>query len=156
LRELARKHQFRLRIVGAGRDDVSIPGVEVENSPWKADQEVRDFQSIDIGLYPIDASLYSGWAAGKSGFKSIQYMAVGIPYVATPVGASAEIGEADTTHFLAATDDQWHGALETLIADPERRQKMGAAGRRHVVENYGLPAQSEKLAEALRDAAGKS
>jgi glycosyltransferase involved in cell wall biosynthesis len=156
LRELARKHQFRLRIVGAGREDVSIPGVEVENSPWKADQEVRDFQSIDIGLYPIDASLYSGWAAGKSGFKSIQYMAVGIPYVATPVGASAEIGEADTTHFLAATDDQWHGALETLIADPERRQKMGAAGRRHVVENYGLPAQSEKLAEALRDAAGKS
>jgi glycosyltransferase involved in cell wall biosynthesis len=156
LRELARSHQFRLKIVGAGREEVAIPGVEVENSAWRIDREVEDFQSIDIGLYPIDASLYSGWAAGKSGFKSIQYMAVGVPYIATPVGASAEIGEVETTHFLAATSDQWRSGLETLIADPERRQKMGAAGRRHVVEHYGLPAQADKLAAALRDAAGKA
>jgi glycosyltransferase involved in cell wall biosynthesis len=83
-------------------------------------------------------------------------MAVGVPYIATPVGASAEIGEVETTHFLAATSDQWRSGLETLIADPERRQKMGAAGRRYVVEHYGLPAQADKLAAALRDAAGKA
>jgi glycosyltransferase involved in cell wall biosynthesis len=154
LSELAKMFEFRLKIVGAGKDEVSVPEVEVENLPWKLAREVADFQSIDIGLYPIDASLYSGkWAAGKSGFKAIQYMAVGIPYVATPVGGSAEIGEPDTTHFFATTSDEWRRALEVLLSDVERRQRMGAAGRRHAVEHYDLQAQADKLAEALREAA---
>ena len=153
LRELATKHRFRLKIVGAGKDDVTIQGVEVENRAWKLELELQDFQSIDIGLYPIDASLYSGkWASGKSGFKAIQYMAVSIPYVATPIGASADIGEAGVTHFFARTNDEWYQALETLITDAERQQRMGAAGRRHVTEKYGLPEQADKLATVLREA----
>ncbi len=92
---------------------------------------------------------------GKSGFKAIQYMAVGVPYVATPVGASAEIGESGTTHFFATTNEEWHRALETLLNDNERRRKMGVAGRLHVVEHYELQAQADKLAEALRQAAAK-
>src|SRR5256885_5729805 len=142
LSELARNHDFRLKIVGAGKDEIKIPGVEVENLRWSLEREVQDFQSIDIGLYPIDADLYSGkWAAGKSGFKAIQYMAVGIPYVATPVGGSAEIGEVDRTHFVASDHAGWRMALETLITDSSARKRMGAAGRRHVVEHYALPDQ---------------
>ncbi len=121
LSELAKEYKFRLKIVGAGKDEVSIPSVQVENLPWTLEREVSDFQSIDIGLYPIDASLYSGkWAAGKSGFKAIQYMAVGIPYVATPVGGSAEIGEAGATHLFATTSDEWRQALATLLSEALR------------------------------------
>lgn len=157
LRELAKEHEFRLKVVGAGKDEVNVAGVEVENLPWELAREVEDFQSIDVGLYPIDASLYSGkWAFGKSGFKAIQYMAVGIPYVATPVGGSTEIGEAGRTHFFATTSDEWCQALEILLSDVERRQRMGAAGRRHVVEHYELQAQADKLAEALREAAKRA
>ncbi len=154
LQDLAQSHSFRLKIVGSGKSEVSIPGVVVENLPWKLEREVADFQSIDIGLYPIDAGLYSGkWAAGKSGFKALQYMAVGVPYVATPVGASAEIGELGTTHLFAQNNDEWRAALSGLMADAEKRIRMGAAGRRHVIEHYGLPAQADKLAAALREAA---
>ena len=153
LQDLAQAHDFRLKIVGSGKSDIMLPGVSVENLPWKLEREVEDFQSIDIGLYPIDASLYSGkWAAGKSGFKALQYMAVGVPYVATPVGAAAEIGEVGTTHFCARDNDEWRAALSGLILDPVLRERMGAAGRRHVTENYGLPAQADKLAAALREA----
>jgi glycosyltransferase involved in cell wall biosynthesis len=154
LRDLAQKHKFRLKVVGSGQSEVVIPGVTIENVPWKLEREIADFQSIDIGLYPINAQLYSGnWAAGKSGFKALQYMAVGVPYVATPVGASAELGEAGTTHFEARDDNEWLAALTTLLSDKGQREKMGAAGRRHVTEHYGLPAQADKLAAALRDAA---
>lgn len=154
LEKLAKRHQFRLKVVGAGREDVSINGVEIENSQWKMEREVEDFQSIDIGLYPIDASLYSGrWASGKSGFKAIQYMAVGIPYVATPVGASVEIGEPGTTHFFASSYDEWYKALETLISKPQLRTRMGAAGRSYVTEHYSLSAQLDKLTAALHEAA---
>lgn len=155
LQQLANRHSFRLKIVGAGKTNVTIPGVEVENLPWELNREVPDFQSLDVGLYPMDTSLYGGWAVGKSGFKAIQYMAVGIPYVATPVGAAAEIGEAGTTNFFATTANEWNDALETLLTDHSRRTKMGEAGRRHVIDHYGLPAQADKLAEALGKAASQ-
>ncbi|HCX30418.1 MAG TPA: hypothetical protein DHU55_11735, partial [Blastocatellia bacterium] len=107
LQDLARTHRFKIKIVGAGMEGVNIPGVEVENLEWKLEREVEDFQSFDIGLYPIDPSLYAEkWAAGKSGFKAVQYMAIGIPYVAAPIGAAADIGEAGVTHFHATTNHQ--------------------------------------------------
>ena len=153
LQDLAKTHRFSVRIVGAGISSVSIPGVKVEYLEWQLEREVEDFQSVDIGLYPIDPSLYAEkWAAGKSGFKAIQYMAVGIPFVAAPVGAMAEIGEAGVTHFHATTADEWFQALGRLLCDPELRRTMGASGRRHVVEHYSLADQADKLARALREA----
>jgi glycosyltransferase involved in cell wall biosynthesis len=156
LQELARTHPFRLKIVGAGTDAVNIPGVEVENLEWKLEREVQDFQSFDVGLYPIDPSLYAeSWAAGKSGFKAIQYMAVGIPFIAAPVGAMAEIGEAGITHFQARTKDEWFQALADLLSDRQLRRTMGEAGRRHVVAHYSLSDQADKLASALHEAMGQ-
>jgi glycosyltransferase involved in cell wall biosynthesis len=156
LQDLSKRHPFKLKIVGAGTSTVSIPGVEVENLEWRLEREVEDFQSFDVGLYPIDPSLYAEkWAAGKSGFKAIQYMAVGIPFVAAPVGAMAEIGEAGVTHFTATSNDEWFRTLELLLADARRRQSMGASGRRHAVEHYSLSEQADKLARALHDAAAR-
>jgi glycosyltransferase involved in cell wall biosynthesis len=150
LEELARSHRFRLKIVGAGREGVSVAGVEVENLPWELVREVADFRSFDVGLYPI---LPSDWAAGKSGFKSVQYMAVGVPFVATPVGATTEVGEANVTHFLATTQDEWRDALARLVADAGLRRRMGDAGRAHALAHYTVPAQADKIARALREAA---
>ncbi|MGH9970073.1 MAG: glycosyltransferase family 4 protein [Pyrinomonadaceae bacterium] len=154
LSALAGEYRYRLKVVGAGRSEIRIPGVDVENLDWRLDREVEDFQSFDIGLYPIDPSLYAAdWAAGKSGFKAIQYMAVGIPYVATPVGAVKEIGEVGKTHFCATDPSEWRSALSLLLGDPERRVKMGAAGRKFATTHYALEAQADKLARALREAA---
>lgn len=154
LQDLARSQPFSLKIVGAGKSAVEIPGVTVENLEWNLEREVADFQSFDIGLYPIDPTLYAEkWAAGKSGFKAIQYMAVGLPYVATPVGAIQEIGEAGVTHLSAVTLDEWREALSLLISDARLRTFMGAAGREHVVQHYSLGAQAEKLALAIYEAA---
>ena len=119
--------------------------------PGKSIARSRTFNPIDIGLYPIDASLYSGWASGKSGFKAVQYMAVGVPYVATPVGGSAEIGVEGTTHLFATTNEEWRQALNDLLANADRRQQMGAAGRRHVIEHFGLEAQADKLASSAAE-----
>lgn len=153
LTELGRRHDIRLRIVGASKEQVAVPRVTVESLPWRLDREVADFQSLDIGLYPIDESRYEGWASGKSGFKAIQYMAVGLPYVASAVGGSREIGEAGVTHLFAKTHDEWYRALEELITKPDRRHAMGAAGREHVMKNYGLEDQADKLAAILRSVA---
>ncbi|HEX8707889.1 MAG TPA: glycosyltransferase family 4 protein [Pyrinomonadaceae bacterium] len=153
LQRLAREHPFRLRIVGAGRDDVRLAGVEVESCKWRMEREIEDFQSFDIGLYPIVAD---EWSAGKSGFKSVQYMAVGIPFVVSPVGECAQIGQAGATHFCATSEDEWHDALARLLSDAALRRRMGEAGREHALAHYTVPAQAEKLAQALREAAAAS
>ena len=152
LEEVARARPFRLKVVGAGRERVSVPGVEVENLEWSMGREPADFRSLDVGLYPIVAS---EWAAGKSGFKAIQYMAVGVPFVATPVGASGEIGEPGATHLLATTRGEWRDALTRLLSDAELRRRMGERGRRHALAHYTVPAQADKLVAALREAAGE-
>lgn len=154
IQDLARRHRIRLRIIGAGKDDIVVPGVKVENLAWNLKREVNDFQSLDIGLYPIIEEFYPGWASGKSGFKAIQYMAVGIPYVASPSGATTTIGETGVTHLLARTPDEWDRALEELITNPDRRRAMGAAGREHVIKNYALEDQADKLTMILREVAG--
>jgi len=153
LSDLAKQYDLRLRIVGAGKREVTITNLRVDNVPWKLEREVADFQSIDIGLYPIDETIYSGWAAGKSGFKAIQYMAVGVPYVATPLGGANEIGTAGVTHLFARTPAEWYRALEELIKNPGYRRAMGAAGREHVIKHYPLNDQADKLADTLREAA---
>jgi glycosyltransferase involved in cell wall biosynthesis len=154
LSSLAEHFDFRLKVVGSGRDRITIPGITIENLAWAMDREVRDFQTIDVGLYPIDVKLYSGkWAQGKSGFKAVQYMAVGVPFVATPVGGSAAIGEPGVTHFFASTNDEWYRSLERLMIDPDQRLKMGARGRAHAVAHYGLEDQADRLAQALVEAA---
>lgn len=149
LQRLAREHRFRLKIVGAGRGRITVPGVEVESLEWSLAREIGDFQSCDIGLYPI---IEDEWSVGKSGFKSIQYMAVGVPFVTTPIGACAEIGEPEVTHFFARTEEEWAAALGRLLSDENLRKRMGAAGRRHAVEHYTVAAQAQKLADVFRNA----
>ncbi len=151
LRQLAMKHKFRLKVVGSGVNDVSIDGVDAEVLPWSLDREVEDFQSLDIGLYPLDtkSSLDPAWLAGKSGFKAIQYLAVGVPFVMSPVGVCAEIGEHGKTHFNAACEEDWYNSLDKLLLASELRLTMGAAGRLHSIATYNLETQASLLADTL-------
>jgi len=149
---LARAHRFRLRLVGTGEDDVSIPGVEIENLPWKLDREIADFQSLDIGVYPI---VEDDWSVGKSCFKAIQYMAVGIPFIVSPVGACQDIAEPNGTHFVARTEDEWYTQLSRLLSDEDLRRQMGDSGRSYAVAHYSVEVSAPKLAAVLRSAVSK-
>lgn len=154
LQQLAQKHQFVLKIVGAGRD-VKIDGVEVENRDWSLNREIADFQSIDIGLYPIVqiGSANERWLEGKSGFKAIEYMAVGVPFVMSPVGVCAELGLHGETHFNAVSKEDWYNSLECLLSDSVLRQKMGKEGRQYSMANFDPTTHTETLAGVLRAAA---
>jgi glycosyltransferase involved in cell wall biosynthesis len=153
LERLARHYRFRLRLVGTGEDNVTIPGVEVENLPWKLNREIADFQSLDIGIYPI---VEDNWSVGKSCFKAVQYMAVGVPFVVSPVGACQDIAETNETHFVARTDDDWYTHLSRLLSDEPLRRRMGERGRTFAVQHYSIDAHAPKLAAALRAASNNA
>ncbi|HEX8639392.1 MAG TPA: glycosyltransferase [Pyrinomonadaceae bacterium] len=152
LQKLAEKHRFTLKIVGSGREHVEIEGVTIENLAWNLERETADFQSLDIGVYPITVSSTHSdeWLLGKSGFKAIQYLAVGIPFVMTPVGVCGEIGEPGATHFNALSDEDWYNALDKLLDDENLRKQMGKAGRMVSLRDYTIEMQFEKLEDTLR------
>jgi glycosyltransferase involved in cell wall biosynthesis len=93
------------------------------------------------------------WAKGKCGYKLIQYMACGLPVVASPVGVNSVIVEHGKNGYLASTPEEWRQALGSLIEDPELRRRMGEAGRRKVEQQYSLQIYGPKVAALLREAA---
>jgi glycosyltransferase involved in cell wall biosynthesis len=149
LQEVSRRHPFILRTVGAGRE-VSVPGVKVDNRRWSLKDELADLQSFDIGIYPI---VHDNWSLGKSGFKAVQYMAVGIPAVCSPVGATCDIVEDGTHGFLPDSPQEWVEKLSLLIKDAQLRSHLGSAGRRRVEEWYSLKRQAPNLKAVLEQAA---
>lgn len=155
LQEAARDHKFTLKIVGAGRKDIVLDGVQIDNREWSLQSEVADFQSLDIGLYPlfVTDSVSEEWILGKSGFKAIQYLSVGIPFVMSPVGVCKEIGVAGETHLNANSVDEWKGSLELLLKDAAKRKTMGTAAREYALLHYGLEQQADTLADILKKAA---
>ncbi len=151
---LAQSHSFVLKVVGSGRRNIEIPSVKILNCDWSLDREIQDFQSLDIGLYPlrISDSANDRWLQGKSGFKAIQYMASGVPFVMSPVGVAAELGEHGKTHFNAETQEDWYNSLGRLLSDGKLRNAMAASARRHSLRNYTLTEHAEVLKRTLFDA----
>lgn len=151
LERLAEKHRFILRVIGAGRAEISIKGMEIDSRKWSLEREIEDFQTLDIGLYPLTLSDSANkeWLLGKSGFKAVQYMAVGVPFVMSPVGVGAEMGVPGETHLNAETLEDWYNSLNTLLSDVELRTQMGERCREHSVKYYSVPVHAEILAEVL-------
>jgi len=145
LRDLAVQHSARVRVVGAGLEAPEDPYFEC--LPWSEELESDLIQGMNIGLMPLDDS---PWSRGKCGYKLIQYMACGLPVVASPVGVNAEIVQHGVNGFLATSDAEWHEALNILLSNRDLRERMGAAGRRLVEERYSLQVYGPRVANLLR------
>lgn len=146
---IAEAHGARLSVVGAGPAAAIHP--LIDNLPWTEASEVASIHTMDIGVMPLTDTV---WAQGKCGYKLIQYMACGLPVVASPVGVNREIVEHGVNGFLAKTHDDWREAIAALIANPELRAQMGQAGRVKVEKSYSLQVWGPKVANILQSAVG--
>lgn len=144
---LGREHSFTLRIVGAGRA-FRLEHVEVENRPWTLGTEVTAFQDLDIGLYPL---MDDAWSRGKCGFKAIQYMACGVPFVVTPVGVVAQIVRDGTDGLWAQSEDEWAERLTALLREPSLRARLAAEGRGRAVGRYSVAALAPAWIHSLEN-----
>lgn len=146
LREMGRKFVFRA--IGAG-PAFRVPGLEHEVAQWRQEREIRDFQDIDIGIAPLLPIEYS---KGKCGFKVLQYMAVGVPSVASPAGGAVDFVRHGENGLFARTEDEWLTALESLLDDRLLRARIAREGRHLVERSHSIEAQTPRLADILRGA----
>lgn len=147
LPQLAR-YGATMRVVGAGPRARGIAGIDAID--WTEANEVADIQQMDIGIMPLPDE---PWARGKCGYKLIQYMACGLPVVASPVGVNQEIVMPGKNGFLATNFSEWVDALDKLICDPDLRRAFGRDGLAVVETRYSLQSQQDRVASALEQAA---
>ena len=148
LQDVAGQGGARLLVVGAGQDRAG--GELTDHRPWSEETEVAQIQEMDIGIMPLTDT---PWAQGKCGYKLIQYMACGVPVIASPVGVNREIVSDGVNGYLASTEQEWRDALTRLLGDPDLRCAMGAAGRKTVEDRYSLQVWGPRVADILRGVA---
>lgn len=136
--------QVYLKIVS--NDFIDMDGVRIIRDKWTLDGEIESLRSFDIGIMPLDDT---HWARGKCGYKILQYMGVGVPVVASPVGINAEFIRPGEAGLLASDDEQWYQGLRALVISPESRKSMGLRGRRLVEEKYSQARYAAAYAEIL-------
>jgi glycosyltransferase involved in cell wall biosynthesis len=123
------------KVIGDGNysnNELGIKGYE-----WKKDSEIQDLREIDIGIMPLPDD---EWSKGKCGLKGLQYMALAIPTIMSPVGVNCEIIQDGHNGFLASATDEWIDKLSRLIESPELRLAMGEKGRHTVLSYYSTEA----------------
>lgn len=145
LRILAERHRILFRVIGD--PTYKADGIPFELVPWNAETEVSDLAPLDVGIMPL---LDYDWARGKCGMKAIQYMALGIPSVVSPVGFNTELIRHDENGLLADSVEDWVAGLERLIVDPDLRRRLGEAGRRTVEAGFCATAQAPRVFDVLR------
>ncbi len=145
---LAKRHPFALRVIGGGA--ISLPGVDVESVPWSPETEAALINECDVGIMPLRDT---PWEHGKCAYKLIQYMACGLPVVASSVGANRDVVTDGVTGFLAHSPSEWEDKMEVLLCDAALRQRLGAAGRARVEAEYCLQRTAATLVHLLTEVA---
>lgn len=149
LERLARRHgdMLRFRFYGDTRLKPPLPNCEI--LPFRLQTELSDLRSISIGLMPLTDT---PWTRAKCAFKAIQYMALGIPTVVSPLGMAAQLVQDGKNGLYAHTDEDWYRALNQLILDAGLRTRLAEAGRQTVVDKYSLHRWAPEFVGALERA----
>lgn len=150
LRWLAERERYRLLIVAPSDKrlaDIDLAGVDVQFRHWDAASEVQQIREMDIGLMPLPDG--QEWMKYKCALKLIQYLAVGIPGVASPIGVNEEILRDGSVGRSASNPEQWKSALAELMHDSDLRTTLGNAGRELVDRVYSIEANWQHFERIL-------
>ena len=148
IKELAKNHNFNFKIIGAENIyEFIINSVNIEYVLWKEENEIKDISSFDIGIMPLYNTV---WEQGKCGFKIIQYMSLGIPVVASPVGVNKDIINHGCNGYIAETESNWFNCLDEIITNTNLRESMGKEASKTIKNNFSFDNNCEKLYEIIK------
>jgi glycosyltransferase involved in cell wall biosynthesis len=139
------KNNIDFCVIGDGNyrnDDLNIIG-----KSWNKEDEIIELSKFDIGIMPLPND---EWAKGKCGLKGLQYMALQIPTIMSPVGVNTEIIQHGENGFLADTEEDWINYLSLLIENPELRKTIGENARKTVEDKYSVEANKHLYLQAIQ------
>ncbi|MDB5005121.1 MAG: glycosyltransferase family 4 protein [Mucilaginibacter sp.] len=144
LKEISSKHNIKIMVMG----DTSfyIKGLNIQLIEWTENTEVNSLMQFDIGIHPLPDE---EWVYGKSGGKLVQYMAAGIPIVASAIGPNFKVIKNGYNGFLVNDEKDWIDKLDLLVTDSTLRKTMGNNSRKNAVDFYSVEANLAKYLKAF-------
>ena len=136
--KLKEKYKDRLTFKVIGDTNYSNEELDIRGVAWSKETEIEELSALDIGIMPLPDD---EWSKGKCGLKGLQYMALEIPAIMSPVGVNSEIINDGVNGFLAKNDEEWIDKLSILIDNAELRKNMGKEARKTVIEKYSKISQ---------------
>ncbi len=125
----------------------------LERASFPGRQRTRSAR-FDSSISGCTHSTTTNWVNGKAGMKAIQYMAMGIPVIATPVGVTPDLVVDGVNGYLATSTEEWTDAIVRLVRDAALRSRLGANGRALAESRYSTsalaPAYSDLFARVFR------
>jgi glycosyltransferase involved in cell wall biosynthesis len=148
LAQLSSEADLHVTLIGSGRI-TPFSNIQTSMLAWDEISERSIGQMFDVGIMPL---VDGPFERGKCGYKLVQYMAGGLPVIASPVGVNQNIIDPGVNGYLASSTEEWVNALRMLIRDKELRSRMGKAGRQKAEQKYNLQVTAPKLLDLLRSA----
>ena len=145
LAELEQEFAFEFVVISNEPPHFSLKSLVFK--PWRKSSEMSDLLSFHVGIMPLNDD---AWSNGKCAFKALQYMALGIPALVSPIGMNTEVVTDGQNGFLCDTPAEWTVALRKLLTQPQLRAELGANARRTIIERYSVQSNEENFLNLFR------
>ncbi len=140
---------IKMILIGAKKFDCTqYKHIDIEFYDWNMESEYELLKKCNIGIMPLNNS---EWAKGKCGLKLLQYMAAGIPVIASKVGVNSEIVVEEYNGYLVDENNSWGQVLNYIISDGIDLEKMGKNARNYVEKEYSINAWLERYVNAIEN-----
>jgi glycosyltransferase involved in cell wall biosynthesis len=140
LGRLEKKYRFELHVIADIAPNINLNSMRFIK--WTKQNEINDLLQFSIGIMPLKDDQ---WASGKCGFKALQYMALGIPALVSPVGVNTKIVDDGINGFICKSDEDWERNIEQLILNRERLLKMSEMTRKKIVDKYSVKSNTDNF-----------
>jgi hypothetical protein len=113
-------------------DVVTIGRAAWMSHAWSMDTVYEQILDCDVAVLPLPEAQWNGT---KSTNRLTQFMALGMPVIASPMRSYLQTGQAGRSFVVARTLGEFAQAL-TALGDPAERQRLGNAARHFAVARY--------------------
>lgn len=140
LKKLENEFDFELLVI-ADR----VPSFQLKSLtflPWSKDTEIDDLLKMDVGIMPLENDK---WAQGKCGFKALQYMALGVPAIVSPVGVNTKIVDENINGWVCNSESEWEKILRQILAREVRLEGFSAAARSKIIDHYSVKSNTSNF-----------
>ena len=137
---------FTLRIIS--NVEFKQEGLDIENVCWNKNTEYKEIAKFDVGIMPLTSDPFS---KGKASYKLLQYLACGVPSVASEVGMNKMVCDNNKNALGAKNYNDFILNIKTIFENESLREKLSINGRQLIENKFSIKVVGKKLAAVISD-----
>jgi glycosyltransferase involved in cell wall biosynthesis len=140
LQELEQEFDFEFMVIADREPEFNLKSLRFVK--WSKETEIDDLLKMHVGVMPL---VQDQWSQGKCGFKALQYMALGIPAIVSPVGVNTKIVDHEVNGFVCETKEEWRKILRSILEKPQLLQQFSELARKKIETNYSVKSNTPEF-----------